>query len=70
MYFLFIPRHRIDRHSAHFHARVVILKTQDGYMRDVTNQCCDVSNRAVNDRRAINDLYGTIASHDDVWQFH
>ena len=38
---VFIPKHRIDRHrhSVHLHARVVILKTQAGYMRGVTNQC-------------------------------
>ena len=27
----------------------------------------DVSNRAINDRRAINHLYGTISSHDEVY---
>ena len=39
--FFFIPKHRIDRHSVHLHARVVILniQTQAGYMRDVTNMC-------------------------------
>ena len=31
---------------------------------------CDVSNRAINNRRAINDLYGTIAFHDEEWQFY
>ena len=33
----FIPKHRIDPHSVHLHARVVILKTPAGYMHDVTN---------------------------------
>ena len=31
----FIPKHQIDRHSVHLHARVVILKLQS----DVTNLC-------------------------------
>ena len=35
LYILFIPKHQIDRHSVHLHARVVILKLQS----DFTNLC-------------------------------
>ena len=34
----------------------------------VTSQSCN--KRACNNRRAINDYYGTNASHDEVWQFY
>ena len=50
--------------SIHLHARVVILKLQSGLRLDicVTSSC---NERACNKR-----LYGTIASHDEVWQFY
>ena len=55
MFFFFIPKHLIDRHSVNLHARVVILKlqsglwlTQAGYMRH--KSVCDVSNRAINEQ--------------------
>ena len=39
---------------------VVILKLQNGH----------TINEHTIDRRTLNDLYGRIASHDEVWQFH
>ena len=68
-YIFFIPKHRIDRHSVHLQlfacsrSDIEVAKWRHKYVRDV-------SNRAINNRRAINDLYGTIASHDEVWQFY
>ena len=58
-----------DRHSVHLHARVVILKRP---MLDicVTSQPCN--KRACN-KQACNKrlhVYGTMASHDEVWQFY
>ena len=46
----FIPKHRINRHSVHLHARVVILKLQSGHA--IINRA--INERAIN-RRAIND---------------
>ena len=58
------------RHSVHLHARVVILKLQSGlYWIYAWRHNHAINERAIN-RRAINDYYGTIASHDEVWQFY
>ena len=55
--------HQIDRHSVHLHARIVILKSKSGHC---DQQSC---NKRVCNKHACNKwLYGTIASHDEVWQ--
>ena len=66
--FFFIPKHRIDRHSSRSDIEVAKQPMLDIC---VTSQPCN--KRACNNRinkHAINDLYGTIASHDEVWQFN
>ena len=53
------------RHSVHLHACLVILKLQSGH--------CDqqsFNKRACNQQACNKRLYGTIASHDEAWQFH
>ena len=60
----FIPKHRIDRHSVPLHAGVIILKLQSGLiLLDICVTSQSSNTRAFNKR-----LYGTIASHDEVWQ--
>ena len=60
----FIPKQRIDRHSVHLHACVVILELQSGLRLDicVTSQSCN--------KRACNKQVCNKRLYDEVWQFY
>ena len=52
MLLLFMPKHWIDRHSVHLHARVVILKLPSGVwlMTNYAEGVTAISNRAINEQ--------------------